>query len=277
MEACHKIINYHSRKEEFTIYPLGDIHLGARGCDEKRLNKLLMKIQRDPYARVLGMGDYGDFIGGTDPRFESDGLADWIPTHKVSTLLEVQKDYIIEKLEPIKGKILGLLKGNHEDTITRHYGFDIHESICRALTVRNLSYSCFLRLRFERKGGDRFPIQIYAHHGHGGGRKGGAKVNRIHDMGADYFANVYLMGHTHERGWVFNKPMLDMHHKEERLIQRERLYGYTGSYLKTCQQNVSGYAEKAGFPPTSLGGISFKVKPSTRTIETLGGITRMTA
>jgi hypothetical protein len=102
----------------------------------------------------------------------------------------------------------------------------------------------------------------------GGGRKAGAKVNRIHDMGADFEADVYVMGHTHERGWVPQKPMIGLHRSQNKATHRERIYGWTGSFMKTVMEGQMSYSEKAGYPPTSLGHIYLTFSPNKQFIST---------
>jgi len=276
MEALHYKINYEKIGDAYDFYPIGDIHLGAYSCDEDLLVRDLKRIRENPFARVLLMGDLGDFIGRNDPRFDSNALADWIPVRKVSTLLETQVGRIVDHFKPIadQGKIIGALMGNHEEKVAKHYGFDIHGAICRQLMVSDLGYSALIRLKFKRSTVGH-TLVIYAHHGHGGGRKSGSKINRIHDAGADFEADIYLMGHTHERGWAPMKPMLVVDSREEKIVSRERVYGMTGSYLKTFERGMAGYGEIKGFPPVSLGGIHFTYKPEYSELETFDGVINM--
>lgn len=257
MEAIRIPIEVSSRSEIVSFFPIGDVHLGANSCEEKAFKRLLRKVAATNNAYVILMGDLIDAITRTDPRFDSGGLADWIPIHRANTIAEVELEYAVELLEPIKDKIVGAIVGNHEDKVAKHYGTDIHQRMCTHLGIRNLSYSALIRFAFKRAN-ERSSIDVYAHHGHGGGRKAGAKVNRMHDEGGDVAADIYLMGHVHERGWSM-KPILHMHKDKPLLVAKERHFGLTGTYLRTYKQGYSGYAEKSGFPPTSIGGIKWTV------------------
>lgn len=46
-----------SRSEVYTIYPLGDVHIGALNCAEKQFKRVISQINADPNARWFGGGD----------------------------------------------------------------------------------------------------------------------------------------------------------------------------------------------------------------------------
>lgn len=260
---------YSGRLAKFNCYPIGDVHWGAKGCDEEGIAKTIRIAAEDPMGRVLLMGDLGDYIAKNDPRFNADELADWITVSNISKIPDVQVDFITEQLEPVKNKIIGAVRGNHEEKVLKFYNTDVHARVCHNLGIKDLGYSALIRWSLTRNT-KRGSVIIYAHHGHGGGRKAGAKVNRLHDTGGDFEADVYLFGHVHERGWS-SKPIIYLNATGEKVLSRERHYGLTGTYLKTYEQGSTGYGEVKGYPPTSLGGISFSVYPEDMQIETHNG------
>ncbi len=235
-------------KDSFwNFYFIGDIHLGTISCDEKKLQADIDKIKDDDNAVVFLMGDICECITIKDPRFDSGGLAKWCGWDGKS-IINKQAMKAKEYFTPIKKKIFGIIEGNHEEKLGKHNSIDMNDLICDMLETQTLSYSTMIKFMFNK-----IPFTLVLHHGHGGGRKAGAKVNRIHDMGGDFVFDMIVMGHTHEKGWVPQKPIIMMHQEKVKLNHRERYYGYSGSYLKTCMDNHSGYAERAGYPPVSLG------------------------
>jgi predicted phosphodiesterase len=268
MKAFRRTLEYTSRSESFEIYPIGDVHLGTAACDEDSLKEKIAHIAAGENRYALLMGDIMDAVGKNDPRFESGGLADWVPVHRADHILNVQLEYAQEMFAPIRGQIIGALEGNHESKTRKHRDICIQSIFCNSLGIENLTYSAIISLRFKRSRKDNrgaastTDLDIYAHHGHGGGRKAGSKVNRIHEMTDFVDADVVLMGHVHERGWAPQKPRLSMHPSQQRLVERERYFGLTGTYLRTYDGHFSGYGETAGYPPTSLGGVWFRFTPS---------------
>ncbi len=109
-------------------------------------------------------------------------------------------------LKPLadKGKVIGIVGGNHE---ARHYktnGVDMTRLIARQLGVED-KYSPDTALIFLRFGTDmgrthhRRPIlyTIYLTHGSGGGRKEAGKIQRLADYCQICDADIYVAGHTH--------------------------------------------------------------------------------
>jgi len=78
MRVVERIIEYRSRSAEFTLYPLADIHLGNRACDEDRLDATLDAIAKNRKALYILLGDQYDAIKAKDPRFDVRTLPQWL-------------------------------------------------------------------------------------------------------------------------------------------------------------------------------------------------------
>ena len=107
-------------------------------------------------------------------------------------------------LQPIAHKVVGIVTGNHE---ARHYktnGVDMTRLLARQLGIED-KYSedtAVIFLRFgcaETSRQHHRPIlyTIYLAHGNGGGRKEGAKIQRLADYADIIDCDVYIVGHTH--------------------------------------------------------------------------------
>lgn len=235
--------------ETVYIYPLGDVHIGDKNCDMRRLDKYLEYLARD------------DGI----PRFMI-GLGDWLNVatrhsksspHQQSLTFDGQMDLAVEKLSPIADRILAMVIGNHEDRLVDHVGFDPMKHLCERLDIPYLGYSGVVALRVDapkkkdsntnRPG--RVPQYIfYVHHCTGGGNTAGGKMNRVVKL-ADIFpdANIYLGGHTHGEGSTKGTAeRWDMGKKK--IFEQERLFVNTGAFLK-----YGGYAEAKQLSPTGIG------------------------
>jgi len=90
--------------KDFTLYPIGDWHLGSAQCNEAFIKQTIDEIKDNPQARWVGMGDMMEnaLIGS-----RSDVYTQTIPPKD-------QMDHIVELLTPIKEKGLFLIAGNHE-------------------------------------------------------------------------------------------------------------------------------------------------------------------
>ena len=180
MEVIERKIEY-SRPDKFYFYPLGDIHKGVVHCDEDLLEQKINEIKRERNALWLGMGDYGDLVSPSDfKRWDGRILAPWMKGHE-DHVGATQCDSIEEQLSPIWNKCIGLIEGNHEESIRKwnHYNL-IEELLKRANKKHNVPYGgvqTLIRLNFKRKNtNDSHDYIIHARHGEGSARTSGARA-----------------------------------------------------------------------------------------------------
>ena len=111
---------------------------------------------------------------------------------------------VTELLSPIADKVVGCVPGNHEG---RHYktnGVDMTRLMACQLRFES-RYSEDAEVIFLRFGADEdashrhrpMLYTIYLTHGFGGGRKEGAKLQRLADCAEIADCDVYIVGHTH--------------------------------------------------------------------------------
>lgn len=258
MQVKEHSIKY-SRPDKFNIYPLGDVHLGSVHSDEDAIERQVEKIKNEENAYWIGMGDYCDSITKNDKRFEMGGLASWV---KANDIIESQRKRAVQLFTPIKSKCLGLLTGNHEESLHQANQDDITRHICDDLGVPYLGYSCFLVLKFTRFR-SVWQLIIHAWHGAGAAQTEGARLNRLMRLVNEIEADVYLMGHLHAM----------TQHTPDRLVFRngkvksEKLAAtITGSWLRAYTQmsadnEAISYAEKKGYKPSRIGCPVVHVEP----------------
>ncbi len=139
----------YKRSDIFYLYPFGDIHCGTIHCAETEVKAKRDEIKNTPNAYWLGVGDYAEWITSKDPRWDPSPkvIAPWVEQDNIA---ETQRRWIVDLFEPIKDKCIGLLYGNHEESIRKHNNDNVHKNICDDLKVDNLGYSCFVHLSFKR-------------------------------------------------------------------------------------------------------------------------------
>lgn len=249
--------------ETFTIIPLGDIHLGARSCDEEALKRTVRRIREDESCYWIGMGDMTDGIGRNigDKRADESALASWL--HGEKRIFEKSREAITEVLTPIAGKCLGFLSGNHEESVLSHVGQDMYYHVAAELSrhaghEKNLAlgYSGFVRMRFRRpssgKGAHSVPLTIYATHGYGGGRKSGGKALKLEDQVMKADADLYFFGHVHSDVSIRGERMAMT--PAGKLVMKPFIATLTGTYLQTVDEFASSsYSERSGYSGTPIG------------------------
>jgi len=257
------------RNEALRIVPLGDIHIGAAACDEELFKQTVNYIKSENLYWI-GMGDYCDFINRKDPRFTVDALSPWIGMGDLSDLAKAQRDRFLDIVRPIAPQCLGLLMGNHETSIMKHYERDIFSEIVsgikeaagvKAEEKLALGYSGWIRL-FNRTKTDRAKIDINLHHGFVGGKLAGAKALNMQRWLWSHAADLVIFGHSHnESGQREAVESLD---QAQRIVVNDRVGCYSGTYLKTTQEGTTTYSEIKGYFPLPMGGCEVYVYPFTK-------------
>jgi hypothetical protein len=275
LEVIVKSIHY-SRPDQFTLYPLGDLHLGVVHCDEELLIKKVREIKENPYAFWLGMGDYGDCITPGDyKRWEGRILADWM-RDDMDNIGPAQMERVDEILSPIWDQCLGLIEGNHDDDIRRHNHYNFMKELLKRANRKHVvpyaGASCFIRLNFYRSQtknghGDAHDIIIHARHGEGHARTSGARANAVLRLAASTSnAHIILMGHLHGQ----ESPDIP----ERLILKNDQIKDYqgvacmTGAWLRAYMQGVPPcYLERWGTPPSVLGCPKIIIEPDEKKIE----------
>lgn len=250
------------------LYVLGDFHVGARGCDHNTLERQIKHISKDPDGYVILMGDLAECINKQDRRHDNAAIHPrW--TKDLQNLIGNQRHYVTKILQPIKSQTLACLEGNHERAFKVKYDDDFTFNICRELDIPYGGYSCIIAWTFVKPNGTSRRILIHAHHGHGGGRSRGSKLNRLEDQesiieGCD----IHLRAHAHYKitdrdtavGVAFSNG-------KPRLQQRKIILAACGSFLKTLEEGVSGYSEVAEYKPVDLGAVYVEINPFKPTLK----------
>ena len=284
MEAAgQRWIVHPSRSDVIKIWNLSDLHIINAACAVRDIERDVETIRNDPCSFWLGGGDYCDFIGYTDKRFDPDSVADWVSVQDLSRLGDVGYRRIRDMLYPIRHKCLGLLLGNHEKKYLQHKEqADRQAWLCQELELPangNLGYCSIFDVLFVRascaeptcawsrpKGVNRSKTQlkmrVFAHHGAGFAQTPGGKLNRLIQFMQSFNADLYFCGHVHDQVGR-REPTLGCNADCSKITKHERLGLISGSYLKTYAQGVCTYGEQRGYRPTCLGAAWAEINPET--------------
>lgn len=244
------------------LFPFFDCHVGSANCDMKKLQENIDWAQANKNVYVVFGGDQIDAINFSDKRFDYDNIAEF-SKKGLNNLVNVQTDRFIKMFKPLKGRIIGLLAGNHEEKIRLAYHFDACAKMCDALETRFLGYSAMIRLVFER-GRAKNSCIVFMHHGVGAGTVG-SQLNKIHNVANDFEADIFLMGHCHQKVCSQSERLEVSHRGDMCLRARKRVFALCGTYLRTYQQDQMGYGEKRLYKPTTIGGVKIRIEPFLRT------------
>jgi len=265
MEVIDYIINY-TRPDKFTLYPLGDMHLGVVHCDEDLLDKEVSKIKADKNALWLGMGDYGDYIAPSDfKRWEGKILASWMRQHE-DNIGPTQTDRIDEILSPIWAQCMGLIEGNHEDAIRRYHHYNAMEELLKRANKKHYvpyaGVSCFARLSFKRTNTtESHDFIIHARHGEGSARTSGARALAVLRL-AQSMVNAHIIWSAHLHGQESPDVPQRLILKGGKIKSFETIATMTGAWIRAYMQDVPPcYLERWGSPPSTLGCPRIVIEP----------------
>lgn len=241
--------------QEVSLIPFGDIHYGAPLHASETFEKYLKHWRSlGKSAWFIGMGDYTD-LASTSERGKIRDLHE----SSIETLEQrgsrAITDELIEKLEFMRGRIIGLAEGNHYSVLGS--GMTTTQYMCERLGCKYLGVMAFVRLTFNDNGARR-ALELCLHHGRGSGRRSGSCFNALEDLAKGHEADIYLMGHDHNLG---AKPEQRVFMAPDGSIQSRQVYFIrTGSFLKGFEPGKPSYATDRCYNPLTLGAPEIKVK-----------------
>jgi predicted phosphodiesterase len=251
----------------FKFIPFGDVHRDSDMHAHTHWKEFLAYAKHQKNAVFLGMGDFTDGIS-TSERVVING------PHLHDTTRNTMQDLykgvaktMVNELSFMRGRLIGMLGGNHYFDFGN--GDTTDHVIAHALGAKFLGVCSFIRLSINIKGRGSKKVchlDIFAHHGKGGGSLPGSTFNTIEKMATTAVADFYLMGHDHKKGCVQSSPRLTLANgsRDGKVFIRERTpwLGRTGSFLKAYEPGKCSYNVDAGRNPASLGWIEFEIVPT---------------
>jgi hypothetical protein len=223
-----------NKGDRVQIMPIGDIHYGARTCDEDMLlNTIAECVRRKIY--VVGMGDMLEIsivgsVGG--------------PFGQLYTP-EKQMEKMIEILQPLAdaGLLLGIHDGNHENRISKMTSINVTGFMCKMLGVPYLGHSAFHLWKVGKQS-----YTAHSTHGSSGARLPYSKVKAALDVFRYVEAEMVLYGHLH--GLDHLTQMYYRVNKTRKMAEECARHAIlTGSFLNY----KDSYAERMNLPPVQTG------------------------
>lgn len=262
--TIHSFSPQFKRGEKVALVPFGDVHRSTKSCCEEKwldtLHGLEKRLALGENIYLLGMGDYDDFLSaGERVNIQRCDLHE-TTEEKIDEVLDRHVDILVKELSAFKGRFVGLLEGNHYGRYF-HSGVTTTQKMCEKLECAYLGGSSFIRLSFTIPPAKRMCVDIFAHHGKGGGSTGGSSVNNVERMAQVAEADIYLMAHDHQR-WAFKSSRLKLVSGTKLDIQdRELIFARTGSFLKAYEPNTHCYVSEKCLRPSDIGNVEISLLP----------------
>jgi len=257
--------------QEIRVMPIGDIQLGAQGCQTDKLQRdVEWGLNQNAY--FLGMGEYLDILSPSNrAKIRAANLYD-----TAEDIIEEITEQKIEQFQKLvngsEGRWLGMLEGHH--LYEFRDGSTTDTRIARALKTNFLGTCAFVRLKLERQENTKgkrpvLTCTIWCHHGVGSGIKTSAPLNKLENIMPYFDADIYLIAHQHKKVSTPIDQLYMTRKKPYDIGYRTKILACTGGYLlgyyKGAKQGGlyprGGYVERGMRPPVALGCIVLYIRP----------------
>jgi len=206
------------------------------------------------------MGDYNDLASTSERHILRDPNLHEATKLDLEGLYRKQTEVFADEISFMKGRLIGLIEGNHYAELPS--GITTTQLMAEKLKCRYLGVSAFIRLILRRNKSNSHQMDIWAHHGLGGGRTQGASINKLEKMIKMARADVYLMGHDHKKH-VAMQSQLELRKVKGgvELSNKKIILARTGSFLKGYEPDKPSYISDGCYSPSDLGAVTIHVKP----------------
>lgn len=248
--------------EEITIVPFGDCHYGAPLFADDKWQEFVAKYRNKKNCYFIGMGDYMDVISTSERNALKSACLHDSTEDSLDGFVRKQTLEFAKSIMFMKGKLIGLLSGNHYYKYVTGVTTDQH--LCELLGAKYLGCKTLVYLSMRTNKGSTHPISIVlsAYHGESGGRMPGSSINKLYHMSSGFDADIHLMGHDHNKMVDFtNKIGVSMGHGSLRMYNKKVLLARTGSFLRGYVDGKKSYVCDANMAPNDLGVIEIKITP----------------
>lgn len=203
----------YSAHEKHYLYPLGDVHLGAKMHNAAMWEQWLAYLEDRPNCSLLGTGD---FLNSAIIGSKSDTYDETMTVGDAKRLLRRQ-------LEPLAkdGRIDGLAPGNHEERVQRAVGDCPILDVCDSLGVPYIESAALIVYTV----GD-FEYEVYLRHGTGTGQA----MTALDKSRLVIRADIYVTGHIHNQQARIGDHF--EHNRTSGHVERRKFYVVTsGAFL----------------------------------------------
>lgn len=259
--SLHQVTVKSRSGEEWKLIPFGDVHRDSPAHAEDEWRKFKEYASKQDKVLFLGMGDYLDSFAASERVIMGDPHLHESTKRREENEARGRVSALASELSFMRGKLIGLLSGNHY--VQFDDGTTSDMLLASKLSTKFLGVCSAIRISFELKRANRVSVDVFAHHGRGGGMTAGGRMNAVEKLTQVCEADVFLMGDNHARGILPLGDKLRISSTQSGMFLRSRRcwIGRTGSFLRGYVANEPSYVVDRALPPASLGWVEFSLTP----------------
>lgn len=232
-----------TEKEIQPLIFLSDFHIGHKKTKMDLINKVISYVKTTGALVVLT----GDLIECSTKNSIGAG---WV---EQTMGPQDQIDYVVKLLEPIKGQVIGLVDGNHENRAYKMTGINPSQIIAQYLGVPFCGTEFFGDIS-KRGKNESCAYTIYACHSETGNKTEGLEQAWI--TREWYFINADIKAKSHAHGISFQPVVTYAMVPQNNGIAKRICYQVgTGSYL----ERLDSYASRKPHNPKLMGTIALEL------------------
>jgi predicted phosphodiesterase len=238
MERQFRLDHYPNipERRRLQVFQISDIHLGAKTHLRKPFEEMINKIRKTRFTAVIL---HGDLLEANSKTSVGEGV------YEQTLTPDEQLEKLVDVLKPIRGKILGISRGNHEIRASKNEGIDLINILCRQLDVPRLLSHSLHNFYFND---NEVPKTLCVWHGRSGATTRAGKMRVVEKVAKIYDADAYVMGHVHDLMTWMDLVYTYNHSKLKK-------YAINGSFM----DYLDSYAQEAEYQPGVPGYITSMV------------------
>lgn len=234
-----KYFRHETKESEIHLYPIVCWHIGAKQSDSAFIAEMISRIDEDPLAKWVYMGDGGECV---TKQSKGDVYSQLLSPME-------QQNELVRLLAPIRSKGLFGIRGNHGHRIYKETGLDWDETLLARVGIPYLGVAAYWHLKL--RAGSEHPaiFKIYTHHGVDSGVTIASKVTKGQVFDKIYTADAVMTAHSHIA--LDMPPMYYADLADPRTVVGDPIKWLpTHRYICGCAYDSrTGYAEDAAYPP----------------------------
>jgi len=246
--------------EPIYLVPFGDVHRSAPLNHTEKWIEWLAWAKKLNNVWFLGMGDYDDLASTSERRILNNQDLHDSSRDTLEDLYRGHTERFAKEIGFMKGRLIGFLEGNHYADLMS--GITTTQFLCEIMDCKYLGVSCFLMLILKKDIHHSHRVDVWAHHGLGGGRTAGASINKVEKMCDAAEADIYLMGHDHKKHIAMKSRLrLSDSKRGISLENRKIVMARTGGFLRGYVKGKASYIADGAYSPSDMGTVTITMTP----------------